>query len=554
MKYWFKIIFAAEQKRIQLGILLSFITAISGVALLLLSGWFITATGLVGISLSLGIVVLFDMYMPGSGIRFFALSRTVSRYVERLYNHNTILKLVAVFRGELFGRLLRLNYNASQHTDNKEWLSRLTADLDALDSILLRYTITPLAILLLSIVVTIFCYFIWRDMTFLILVLLIIACLLGVFGTVFFTAKHAFDIAVLQNTLRKKSIEHLEGSFELHCMGLQTMHATPLQKKLSGLNRLETKFRKSSSRVQFCLDLFLQLGLVSVILFTLHNVNEMVISEPVAVLFIFLTVGLIEVVQALPGQFKEWGKTKYSAVKLQHEFSQTTQNSVDLPATSPAVEQLSIHINAHPFIPASKQGLVISLNKNITSIVGRSGSGKSTCANILAGLVSQTELSENQVQYFLNGESLQNTKLFNTADLFYLRQENTIFSDSIRYNLTIGLPRVTDAELTLALKKVGLADWVAKLPQGLDTWLGETGESLSGGQARRICLARLFLRQPKFVILDEPFNGVDKSTADKINDELLQHFKNSKVAVFTHELAGFHSNEVQAVVTDLNLA
>ena len=263
---------------------------------------------------------------------------------------------------------------------------------------------------------------------------------------------------------------------------------------------------------------------------------------------------MIEVVQALPGQFKEWGKTKYSAVKLQHECSQTTQHSVDLPATSPAVEQLSIHINAHPFIPASKQGLVISLNKNITSFVGRSGSGKSTCANILAGLVSQTELSENQVQYFLNGESLQNTKLFNTADLFYLRQENTIFSDSIRYNLTIGLPRVTDAELTIALKKVGLADWVAQLPQGLDTWLGETGESLSGGQARRICLARLFLRQPKFVILDEPFNGVDKSTADKINDELLQHFKNSKVAVFTHELAGFHSNEVQAVVTDLNLA
>ena len=172
MKYWFKLIFGEEQKRIVVGVLLAFITAISGVALLLLSGWFITATGLVGISLGLGIIIIFDMYMPGSGIRFFALSRTVSRYIERLYNHNTILKLVAVFRGELFGRLLKLNYSVSKHKDNKEWLSRLTADLDALDSILLRFTITPLAICLLSLAVGIFSCFLWRDSTVLLLGLL----------------------------------------------------------------------------------------------------------------------------------------------------------------------------------------------------------------------------------------------------------------------------------------------------------------------------------------------------------------------------------------------
>ena len=553
MKYWFKLIFGEEQKRIVVGVLLAFITAISGVALLLLSGWFITATGLVGISLGLGIIIIFDMYMPGSGIRFFALSRTVSRYIERLYNHNTILKLVAVFRGELFGRLLKLNYSVSKHKDNKEWLSRLTADLDALDSILLRFTITPLAICLLSLAVSIFSYFLWRDSTVLLLGLLTFSLLFGVFGTVFFTTAKAYDKAMLQNTLRKKSIEHLEGSFQLHCMGLQTIHAKPMQKELQALNKLEAEFHKASSWVQFILDLFLQLGLVSVILFTLNNAQESIISGPVAVLLILLTVGLIEIVQVLPSQFKEWGKTKYSALKLQSEFSQKNKQIEKSSCTNTALEYFSVHINNHSFIPASKNGLVLTFAKGITSFVGRSGSGKSTCANILAGLVSEHELLENQVQYFINGELRQDFPVFNPSELFYLRQENTIFSDSIRYNLTLGLKELTDSELNIALSKVGLADWVKGLPHGLDTWLGETGENLSGGQARRLCLARLFLRKPTFIILDEPFNGIDKMTADMINDELLCHLKEANLAVFTHEISGFYTKQAHTVVTDLNL-
>ena len=553
MKYWFKIIFGVAQKRIVVGGLLAFITAISGVALLLLSGWFITATGLVGISLGLGIVIIFDMYMPGSGIRFFALSRTVSRYIERLYNHNTILKLVAVFRGELFGRLLKLNYSVSKYTDNKEWLSRLTADLDALDSILLRYTITPLAISLLSLAVGIFSYFLWRDITVLLMSLVILSLLFGVFGTLFFTTTKAYDKALLQSSLRKQSIEHLEGSFQLHCMGLQTMHAKHMQKELQALNQVEAKLHKASSWVQFILDIFLQLGLISVILFTLNSVQDSGISGPVAVLLILLTVGLIEIVQVLPSQFKEWGNTKYSALKLQKEFSQKTKYIEHSSCTNTAMEQLLVRINDHPFIPASKEGLAITYDQNITSFFGRSGSGKSTCANILAGLVSEHELLENQVQYFINGELRQGLPVFNRSELFYLRQENTILSDSIRYNLTLGLNGISDAELTDALNKVSLTEWVERLPHGLDTWLGDTGESLSGGQARRLCLARLFLRQPKFVILDEPFNGIDKITADKINDELLIHLQGSNLAVFTHEISGFFTPKEHTLVTDLNL-
>ena len=105
MKYWFKLLYQSQKKRLFLGVFWALLTVISGVSLLMVSGWFITATALTGIAISLGITSILNLYIPGSGIRFFALSRTISRYIERIYNHDTILRLISVFRLSLFNNL-----------------------------------------------------------------------------------------------------------------------------------------------------------------------------------------------------------------------------------------------------------------------------------------------------------------------------------------------------------------------------------------------------------------------------------------------------------------
>ncbi|MFT5925078.1 MAG: hypothetical protein ACI9LE_002083 [Paraglaciecola sp.] len=93
VRYWFGLLYKTQRNCIFNGVLLAFITTFSGVSLLMLSGWFITATALAGLSISAGLIIVFDMYMPGSGIRFFALSRTVGRYVKRRYNYDIIQRL-----------------------------------------------------------------------------------------------------------------------------------------------------------------------------------------------------------------------------------------------------------------------------------------------------------------------------------------------------------------------------------------------------------------------------------------------------------------------------
>lgn len=121
LQFWLMIFLKAKPQRLVIGALLALATALSGMALLALSGWFITATALAGTALLLRAVFVLDIYVPGGGIRFFALSRTVSRYAERLYNHDTVLQQIAQSRVVLFQGLQQLPRSTSKQLADADW-------------------------------------------------------------------------------------------------------------------------------------------------------------------------------------------------------------------------------------------------------------------------------------------------------------------------------------------------------------------------------------------------------------------------------------------------
>ena len=600
MRFWLKLFFSHNRQRLILGIALALATALSGMALLALSGWFITATAVAGAAMALGAVYMLDIYLPGGGIRFFALSRTLSRYLERLYNHDTVLRQLALSRVALFQGLQQLPRALSKQATDADWLSRLTTELDALDNLYLRLLVPPLIALLASAVF------------FAVLALWLPGFALAGFSLLLLFMLSSARLFCRQNSqlgselaeqvtaARQAIIAQIDGIAELLASNTLAHYQHPLWQHSARFFQLENNLQRWQSRWQLAINLW-QIGLfVALISGVLYAHSLALLSGPVAVLFILGWLGVAELLLSLPGQYAHLGKTRYAATRLA-ALSQREQadNTPELSAntTQPlqtvhsdlsannalaSFSTLQLEINRHPQIAQSFHrplNLSFATAQPWILVCGRSGSGKSSLAKALladdllspqtyphdsgtgltclstctgvegikinsagdiatlrqAATINTAETAISYCQIRLNNIPLSAAqRLAYQQQIAYLEQENAIFADTLRYNLQLGLAPLPDEVLWQQLQKVELADWAKQLPQGLDTWLGDAGQNISGGQARRLSLARLMLRQPALIILDEPFNGLDNAMATRIWQAMLPWLEQRKVLLLLH--------------------
>ena len=168
------------------------------------------------------------------------------------------------------------------------------------------------------------------------------------------------------------------------------------------------------------------------------------------------------------------------------------------------------------------------------ALVGPSGAGKTTIANVL---VRFQELDGGRAT--LDGHDLGEYAQDDVRRLVALAgQDAHLFSTSIRENVRFARPGASDEEIAAALRRAGVWDWVASLPEGLDTYAGEAGDQVSGGQRRRIALARAFLSGAPLLVLDEPTAHLDRKTAEAILDDLLAGADDAGLLVITHDEIG----------------
>ena len=164
------------------------------------------------------------------------------------------------------------------------------------------------------------------------------------------------------------------------------------------------------------------------------------------------------------------------------------------------------------------------------AIVGASGSGKTTLLNILNG-----KLTDYNGSILFNGHELKSLSGHDLREsILYLDQQPYLFDGTIRDNLTLD-ESFTDEEIETALKKSSLKEVVAKLPEGIDTSIGESGRLLSGGQRQRVTLARGLLRGKKIILLDEGTSSLDQKSALEIEENLMKQ-EDLTVIMITHHL------------------
>ncbi|MEP7457534.1 amino acid ABC transporter ATP-binding/permease protein [Phyllobacterium sp. SB3] len=510
-------LFLAERRATLLaGVLLAAVTVLAGIALLGVSGWFITATAIAGASTATALV--FDVFAPSAAIRFLSLARTATRYGERLTTHEATLSMLAGLRERIFrsavqpGTANRLSFQPSRT------LFRLTADIDALDSLYLRILV-PAAVALCT---TLAVAAVFGAMHPLFGLAATAWLLVPGFGIPLLAARWSAQPARRRahslEALRSRTIDVVAGQTELAMAGqLQTYRQSALAADArlatsdDALNLIETKVVAG-----FGIASAILLG--GVLYGVAHLVSMGVINGPVAVLGILIALAALESFAGLRRGSIELGRTILAARRLGPDLQ---ASSPPLPSRTPAenhaveLQDASVIYDAFPLPSLQNVSITVQCGERV-ALIGASGSGKTTLLALLAG---EIKAARGLVKCLPNALLTQRTELF---------------QDSLRDNLLLAAPGATDRRLLEVLTIAGLSEFVDTLPKGLDTPLGEGGTGLSGGQARRFALARLLLRDMPLWLLDEPSEGVDGATARDVLDRLASQMTQRTVIIATH--------------------
>ena len=535
---WLRLL-ARRPRRLIIGVLLLTLTVFSAVGLLTLSGWFIAASALTGMALAMGLAASLDVYVPGGGIRFFAVTRTVARYGERLYNHDTVLRLLADLRGRLFSAMARLDERTLARQRASDWLNRLTADIDTLDSLYLRLLAPPVVALVAVVLVCAFLA-LWVPAAG----MAVAALLLPTWG--WLTAGQAWlgmaasrrQVEHLQR-LRSQTIEYINGLAELEAYGSLAWHRRGLHRHEQALCRDQRRTARISGLGVALVNLMVGLGMVAALWLAAAAWQHETISGAVMVMLPLAVLATAEALALLPMAFTQLGATRGAAVRLnaveQAGTGAVRFGSAVLPGGALSVRLEGVSLKYPGALTEALREIELALMPGERlALTGASGAGKSSVAALLTRRLPPTRgriLLADMPLDEIDEASLRER-------VAILGQRIDLFQDSLAGNLRLAAPDASDSQLWQALAWVELADWASSLPQGLGTQVGEGGRSLSGGQARRLALARLWLREPGLVILDEPFAGLDAGTVSRLAPRLDQWLAARSVLYLVHQLDG----------------
>lgn len=508
--------FKTKGKLLYAGILSATMTVLAGIALLGLSGWFITATAIAGLSASTAII--FDVFMPAAGIRFFAILRTGTRYLERLVTHEATLAILAALREKLFRSWARPAAASALLKRPARLLFRLTADIDALDSLYLR-VLVPAGAALATALVAGLALGLMHPLFGLTVALTLLFVGLGLpLIASRRSEKPMRQRAKGTEALRARTIDLVAGQTELIMAGRMDAQNSSVMRADSYiassdriLNRIEILTGAGLGILHAGL---LAGGLIGVGLLMQADL----INAPVAALGVLIILGAMEPFVALRRGAMELGRTILAARRVGPAL-EASEALTTLPLPEPGNAVVLNHVTVcheGSTVNALEDiDLIIKAGAHV-AIIGTSGAGKSTLFNVLAGEIAAKS----------GAVAVMPVRL--------LTQRTELFKDSLRNNLTLAKPDATDAQLLAALEAAGLADFMKAQADGLDTILGEGGLGVSGGQARRLALARLFLTDAPLWLLDEPTEGLDEATAKDVLSRLNEQAKGRTLLIATH--------------------
>ncbi len=521
------------------GIFLALLSASASIALLTLSGWFISASAIAGLIAIDGNALAFNFMLPAAQIRALAITRTLGRYGERVVTHEATFRVLAGIRSWFFQQLIPLVPGRLSALRSGDLLSRMTADIDALDALYLRL-LAPAVIAAIGVsAVTVFLAFYAPAVSLTTGLMLIIASVWVPWVFNRLGRAGAEEIVILAANFRIRQLDMIQGLADLIANQAYRRFSDKLE-QFSDLMISTQRQNNRLSAISSAFSLLLsQITLLMALVLAAIAFKDGLLSGPDSAVVVFCVIAAFELVVPLPQAMQMLGKTQKAARRIRQVTEMLPAiTKPNQPSALPSCYDLQL--NDVSFRYPDQQGRVL---KNISlaipqggkiAIVGPSGSGKTTLLHLI-----MRYYDPEQGSILLAG---QNIGQFDADELMgcfgVLSQRSQLFAATIKENLLIAKPNATATELNAAIKAAGLEKFIGYLPESLDTWVGESGVKVSGGEARRIALARLYLKNAPVLILDEPTEGLDSDTERDVFKALADFAIDKTVVMVTHREAG----------------
>ncbi|EAB5772312.1 cysteine/glutathione ABC transporter ATP-binding protein/permease CydC [Salmonella enterica subsp. enterica serovar Warnow] len=516
-----------------LGIALAILTLLASIGLLTLSGWFLSASAIAGFA---GIYS-FNYMLPAAGVRGAAITRTAGRYFERLVSHDATFRVLQHLRIYTFSKLLPLSPAGLARYQQGELLNRIVADVDTLDHLYLRVISPLVGAFVVIMIVTLGLSVL--DVTLAITLGGIMLLTLFIMPPVFYRAgkNTGQNLTHLRGQYRQQLTSWLQGQAELTIFGASKRYRA--QMEATELQWHEAQ-RRQSELTALSQALMLLIGALAVMLMlwmASGSVGGNTQPGALIALFVFCALAAFEALAPVTGAFQHLGQVIASALRITELTEQKPE--VTFPqAETPAPEKVTLTLRdvsfRYPDQPINALN-ALSLQANPgehVAILGRTGCGKSTLLQLLtrAWDPKQGEILLNDLPL----SSLSESALRRTISV--VPQRVHLFSATLRDNLLLAAPNASDEALSDMLRRVGLENLLED--SGLNSWLGEGGRLLSGGELRRLAIARALLHDAPLMLLDEPTEGLDATTESEMLELLADVMREKTVLMVTHRLRG----------------
>ena len=493
---------------------------------------FITIFGGYAILELLGIATPFSLPALFGSVLAFALVRGLFRYGEQACNHFIAFKLLALIRDKVFRALRRLCPAKLEGRDKGDLISVITSDIELLE-VFYAHTISPAAIAALFTVIL--CLFIGKYhwglgllalaayLTVGIVIPLVTSRLSGENGLRFRTQSGALSGFVL-DSLRglTETIQYGQGEQRLEKMNVQT---DALAVEESKMKQVSGRNMAVTNTVILCFDLSMLFASTALYQKGLVGFDGVLIPT----LALFSSFGPVIALANLGSTLQNTFAAGNRVLDILDEepVVQEVTGQPGLSFTGADAEHVTFSYGEETIL----SDVTVNIPANsVTGIVGRSGSGKSTLLKLLMRF-----WNVEQGAVHLSGRDIAQINTDNLREMeSFVTQETHLFHDSIRANLQIAKPDATEEEMVDACKKASVHDFIMTLPNGYDTEVGELGDTLSGGERQRLGLARAFLHDAPFLLLDEPTSNLDSLNEAVILKSLHEERGDKTVVLVSH--------------------